>query len=172
VIEFLQQFRLDMVAAMDNELRAARNPPPGTTPSEAPARLLHCAPRSGPTPHFSRCAASSGGAIKIAPFNRYHTVDVMRGVAESGRAGEIALYTGNDDHIVLDLITTFRGLHMVGGLLGHWAVWTCRAVAMLLAVAVANTGPLALELAAAHHAARRASHAPAPARRAPHRHIR
>jgi dihydrodipicolinate synthase/N-acetylneuraminate lyase len=73
-------------------------------------------------------------AIKIAPFNRYHTVDVMRGVAESGRAGEIALYTGNDDHIVLDLITTFRGLRMVGGLLGQWAVWTCRAVAMLEAI--------------------------------------
>ena len=70
-------------------------------------------------------------AIKIAPFNRYQTLDVFRGVAESGRAAEIALYTGNDDHIVLDLITTFQNLRMVGGLLGQWAVWTRRAVDML-----------------------------------------
>jgi len=70
-------------------------------------------------------------AIKIAPFNRYHTLDVLRGVADSGRTAEIALYTGNDDHIVLDLITTFRGLRIVGGLLGQWAVWTRRAVEML-----------------------------------------
>lgn len=70
-------------------------------------------------------------AIKIAPFNRYHTLDVLRGVAESGRAGEIALYTGNDDHIVLDLITSHRGLRIVGGLLRQWAVWTRRAVEML-----------------------------------------
>jgi dihydrodipicolinate synthase/N-acetylneuraminate lyase len=70
-------------------------------------------------------------AIKIAPFNRYQTLDVFRGVAESGRAGQIALYTGNDDHIVLDLVTSFRGLRMVGGLLGQWAVWTRNAVEML-----------------------------------------
>jgi dihydrodipicolinate synthase/N-acetylneuraminate lyase len=70
-------------------------------------------------------------AIKIAPFNRYHTLDVLHGVADSGRAAEIALYTGNDDHIVLDLITSFRGLRIVGGLLGQWAVWTRRAVEML-----------------------------------------
>jgi dihydrodipicolinate synthase/N-acetylneuraminate lyase len=70
-------------------------------------------------------------AIKIAPFNRYQTLDVLRGVAESGRAGEIALYTGNDDHIILDLVTSFRGLHIVGGLLGQWACWTKRAVEML-----------------------------------------
>lgn len=70
-------------------------------------------------------------AIKIAPFNRYYTLDVLHGVAESGRASDVALYTGNDDHIVLDLITTHRGLRMVGGLLGQWAVWTRRAVEML-----------------------------------------
>ena len=70
-------------------------------------------------------------AIKIAPFNRYRTLDVLRGVLDSGRAPEIALYTGNDDHIVLDLITTFRGLRMVGGLLGQWAVWTRRVVEMV-----------------------------------------
>ena len=73
-------------------------------------------------------------AIKIAPFDRYRTLDVLRGVADSGRAAEIALYTGNDDHIVLDLTTTFTGLRMVGGLLGQWAVWTRRAVEMLAAI--------------------------------------
>lgn len=74
-------------------------------------------------------------AIKIAPFNRYQTIDVVRAVAESGRAGEIALYTGNDDNIVVDLLTPFRfggvTVRIVGGLLGHWAVWTRRAVELL-----------------------------------------
>jgi dihydrodipicolinate synthase/N-acetylneuraminate lyase len=72
-------------------------------------------------------------AIKVAPFDRYRTAEVVRAVAESGRASEIPLYTGNDDHIVLDLLTPFRlgegpPIHMVGGLLGQWAVWTSRAV--------------------------------------------
>jgi len=66
--------------------------------------------------------------IKIAPFNRYQTIDVMRAVAESGR--EIALYTGNDDNIVLDLLSEYQGVRFVGGLLGHWSVWTKRAVEM------------------------------------------
>ena len=74
-------------------------------------------------------------AIKIAPFNRYQTIDVVRAVAESGRE-DIALYTGNDDNIIVDLLTPFRfsvnGRHVerriVGGLLGQWAVWTRRAV--------------------------------------------
>ena len=74
-------------------------------------------------------------AIKIAPFNRYQTIDVIRAVAESGR-DDIALYTGNDDNIILDLLTPFRFLvngrpverRIVGGLLGQWAVWTQRAV--------------------------------------------
>ncbi len=78
-------------------------------------------------------------AIKIAPFNRYQTLDVVRAVAESGRAGEIALYTGNDDHIVIDLLTQFRvntidgviNLQFAGGLLGHWACWTRTAVSLL-----------------------------------------
>jgi dihydrodipicolinate synthase/N-acetylneuraminate lyase len=87
-------------------------------------------------------------AIKIAPFNRYHTLDVLRGVAESGRAAEIALYTGNDDHIILDLITTFRGLRMVGGLLGQWAVWTRRAVEMLASIHRDPHAPQWLEAAA------------------------
>jgi dihydrodipicolinate synthase/N-acetylneuraminate lyase len=74
-------------------------------------------------------------AIKIAPFNRYQTLDVVRAVAESGRADEIALYTGNDDTIVMDLLTPFRfggrTARIAGGLLGHWAVWTRRAVELL-----------------------------------------
>jgi dihydrodipicolinate synthetase family protein len=76
-------------------------------------------------------------AIKIAPFNRYQTLDVLRAVADSGRT-DIALYTGNDDQIVLDLLTPFpplgeseRAPRIVGGLLGQWAVWTRRAVEML-----------------------------------------
>ena len=75
-------------------------------------------------------------AVKIAPFNRYQTLDVIRAVAESGRAEEIALYTGNDDNILVDLLTVFEypvngrpvRLRVAGGLLGHWAVWTRRAV--------------------------------------------
>ena len=73
--------------------------------------------------------------IKMAPFNRYQTIDVLRAVAESGRASEIALYTGNDDNILLDLLTTFQfgstKLRIVGGLLGHWSVWTRKAVELL-----------------------------------------
>lgn len=74
----------------------------------------------------------SVAAIKIAPFNRYQTFDVMRAVAESSRAEKIALYTGNDDNIIGDLTTPYRfgkaDLRMSGGLLGHWAVWTRRAI--------------------------------------------
>ena len=74
-------------------------------------------------------------AIKTAPFNRYQTLDVVRAVAESGRAGDVALYTGNDDNIVVDLLTPFRfgrrTVRIVGGLLGHWAVWTRRAVELV-----------------------------------------
>ncbi len=73
-------------------------------------------------------------AIKIAPFDRYQTLDVMRAVSESGRS--IPLYTGNDDNIVMDLLAPYassvggkrRELRMTGGLLGHWAVWTKGAV--------------------------------------------
>jgi len=78
-------------------------------------------------------------AIKIAPFNRYRTLDVVRGVVEAGAAERITLYTGNDDHIVLDLLTPFTvaakgGTSVVrikGGLLGHWSVWVKRAVELL-----------------------------------------
>jgi hypothetical protein len=94
-------------------------------------------------------------AIKIAPFNRYRTLDVMRGVAEADAAERITLYTGNDDHIVLDLVTPFtvvahgrtRTLRIKGGLLGHWSVWVKRAVELLQrihAAVVANEIPAEL----------------------------
>ena len=78
-------------------------------------------------------------AIKIAPFNRYRTLDVVRGVVEAGAADRVTLYTGNDDHIILDLLTPFtvvaNGRETVvrikGGLLGHWSVWVKRAVDLL-----------------------------------------
>ncbi len=76
-------------------------------------------------------------AIKIAPFNRYETIEVARAVWESGRAADVALYTGNDDHIVFDLLTEFRfgptaaPVAIVGGLLGQWAMWTRRAAELL-----------------------------------------
>lgn len=77
-------------------------------------------------------------AIKMAPFNRYQTLDVVRAVVDAGR-DDIALYTGNDDNIVADLVTHYRlqrgkqGVErrIVGGLLGHWSVWTQKAVSLL-----------------------------------------
>jgi len=77
-------------------------------------------------------------AIKMAPFNRYQTVDVVRAIAESGRE-DITLYTGNDDNIVMDLLTPHRfkvggkivERRIAGGLLGHWSVWTRKAVELL-----------------------------------------
>ena len=87
-------------------------------------------------------------AIKIAPFNRYQTLDVVRAVCHSPRRNEIALYTGNDDNIVADLLNPFRFLihgkqiekRFAGGLLGHWAVWTKTAVELLrqIKVCIAN----------------------------------
>jgi dihydrodipicolinate synthase/N-acetylneuraminate lyase len=83
-------------------------------------------------------------AIKIAPFSRYRTIDVVRAVAESGRAHEIALYTGNDDNILNDLLMPFdlggKRMRIVGGLLGHWAIWTKTAVAQLQTVKAASSG--------------------------------
>ncbi|MCK0147206.1 dihydrodipicolinate synthase family protein [Arenibacter sp. F26102] len=78
-------------------------------------------------------------AIKMAPFNRYQTFDVARAVVESGRAEQIALYTGNDDNILVDLMTEFQiqsngeviKKKIVGGLLGHWSVWAKEAVTLL-----------------------------------------
>ena len=77
--------------------------------------------------------------IKIAPFNRYKTFDVVRALCEAGKENEITLYTGNDDNIVQDLITEYkiesngrhRKVRIKGGLLGHWCVWTQKAVALL-----------------------------------------
>jgi len=78
------------------------------------------------------CEIENVVAIKVAPFNRYQTIEVVRVLAESGRAHEIALYTGNDDNLLLDLLTTYRfkdqRIRFAGGLLGHWAVWTKKAV--------------------------------------------
>lgn len=93
-------------------------------------------------------------AVKIAPFDRYRTFDVIRAIGESGRE-DVALYTGNDDNIVGDLITRYpvkaggdrRVRYMDGGLLGQWAVWTKRAVELLQRVQVARAGgPLDPEL--------------------------
>lgn len=78
-------------------------------------------------------------AIKMAPFNRYQTIDVVRAVAHSSRWKDIALYTGNDDNIIADLLTDYvfdvdgeiRRKQIIGGLLGHWAVWTSKAVQLL-----------------------------------------
>ncbi len=82
------------------------------------------------------CATENVAAIKCASFNRYQTLDVVRAAAMSERSGEITLYTGNDDNIVIDLLTEYsfdkngktvkRGFD--GGLLGHWSVWTKKAV--------------------------------------------
>ena len=93
----------------------------------------------GPT--FWRRLAALGNvvAIKIAPFNRYRTLDVVRGVVEAGAEDRVTLYTGNDDHILLDLVTPYRlmrggeavTVRIKGGLLGHWSVWVKRAVALL-----------------------------------------
>lgn len=93
----------------------------------------------------------NAAAIKIAPFNRYHALDVIRAVADSRRE-DIALYTGNDDNIVIDLLTRFRFVvngkpverRIVGGLLGQWAVWTRQAVALLNDCALGVTDELLL----------------------------
>jgi hypothetical protein len=82
------------------------------------------------------CLIDNVIAIKIAPFNRYRTLDVLRGVAAAGALDRVALYTGNDDHILLDLTLPFdlrdKGIttraYFRGGLLGHWSVWTASAI--------------------------------------------
>jgi hypothetical protein len=87
-------------------------------------------------------------AIKIAPFNRYRTLDVVRGVVEAGAADRVTLYTGNDDHIVLDLLVPVSiktggkttVVRIKGGLLGHWSVWVKKAVELLERLQ-AVTGP-------------------------------
>jgi len=82
-------------------------------------------------------------AIKVAPFNRYQTLDVVRAVALSGR-DDIAIYTGNDDNIIIDLLTHYQfdghSVQIVGGLLGQWGVWTRAAVELLNEIKVARRG--------------------------------
>lgn len=82
-------------------------------------------------------------AIKMAPFNRYRTIDVIRAVCDADKEKDVALYTGNDDNIVVDLLTEYRfvtpggaekRLRIVGGLLGQWCLWTRKAVEMLAAL--------------------------------------
>lgn len=96
-------------------------------------------------------------AIKMAPFDRYRTLDVVRGVVAAGAEDRVTLYTGNDDHIVLDLLAPFavrRGDELVtvrirGGLLGHWSVWTKSAVALLYRIhAAIDSGRVDAELLA------------------------
>jgi dihydrodipicolinate synthase/N-acetylneuraminate lyase len=85
------------------------------------------------------CAIDNVIAVKIAPFNRYRTLDVVRGLVAARAEERVTLYTGNDDHIVLDLLSPFavmRGgeevrVRIKGGLLGHWSVWTKSAVDLL-----------------------------------------
>ncbi|MDP3069660.1 MAG: dihydrodipicolinate synthase family protein [Opitutaceae bacterium] len=83
-------------------------------------------------------------AVKIAPFNRYRTLDVVRAILEAGR-DDVALYTGNDDNIITDLLTPFsfggRTRHIDGGLLGQWGVWTRCAVRLLAEIKIARTRP-------------------------------
>jgi len=96
-------------------------------------------------------------AIKIAPFNRYRTFDVIRGMVEAGATDRITLYTGNDDHIVLDLVTPFAittngqttTMRIKGGLLGHWSVWVKTAVDLLARIhATVASGAIPADLLA------------------------
>ena len=78
-------------------------------------------------------------AVKMAPFNRYQTFDVVRAVAEAGKENDIVLYTGNDDNILVDLLTPFKvrtsqgekTIRIMGGLLGHWGMWTQKSVELM-----------------------------------------
>lgn len=93
-------------------------------------------------------------AIKLAPFNRYRTLDIVRGVVAAGAEQRITLYTGNDDHIVLDLLQPFViprdgehvTVHIRGGLLGHWSVWTRAAVEQFTRLRAAQGGSVSQEL--------------------------
>lgn len=96
-------------------------------------------------------------AVKTAPFNRYRTLDVIRGVVEAGAEDRVAIYTGNDDHIVLDLLEPFTSLRngeevrvrIRGGLLGHWSVWTKTAVEQLSRIhAAVDSGDISADLLA------------------------
>jgi len=98
------------------------------------------------------CEIPAVRAIKVAPFNRYQTIDVARAVVESGRAAEIDLLTGNDDNIIPDLLTEFRfvsgSVRFRGGLLGQWAVWTRRAVELVQSIPTCPPAELLAQSAA------------------------
>ncbi|MDR1061494.1 MAG: dihydrodipicolinate synthase family protein [Clostridiales bacterium] len=117
------------------------------------------------------CGIPGVAGVKCAPFSRYQTLDLARGAAASGRAADIALYTGNDDSIVADLLTAYRfgaegcgaggdggksggggkgvEVRFVGGLLGHWGVWTKKAVELLESVRCAlDAGAIPADLLA------------------------
>jgi dihydrodipicolinate synthase/N-acetylneuraminate lyase len=128
---------------------------------EMPVFGFYLQPAVGGVPlpvSFWRRFAAIGNvvAVKIAPFDRYATLDVLRGVLEAGAEGRIALYTGNDDHILADLLTPFALRHagreatlrIVGGLLGHWSVWTHAAVALHARCRAVGAGPIPAELLA------------------------
>ncbi|KQT13023.1 dihydrodipicolinate synthase family protein [Ramlibacter sp. Leaf400] len=96
-------------------------------------------------------------AIKMAPFHRYRTLDVIRGVIAARAEDRVTLYTGNDDHIVLDLLAPFTfprdgqpvTVRVRGGLLGHWSVWTQRAVELLAVIhAAVDAGQVPMNLLA------------------------
>jgi hypothetical protein len=86
--------------------------------------------------------------IKVAPFDRYRTLDVLHGVVRAGRAGDLALYTGNDDHVLADLVSRHEvpvdggtvPIEFAGGLLGQWATWTHRAVELFDQARAARAG--------------------------------
>lgn len=94
------------------------------------------------------CEIDNVVGIKIATFNRYRTLDVVHGLVQARAEGRITLYTGNDDHIVLDLLTPFLvrregetiAVQMKGGLLGHWAIWTRKAVEIFERIRLAADG--------------------------------
>jgi dihydrodipicolinate synthase/N-acetylneuraminate lyase len=100
-------------------------------------------------------------AIKVACFNRYQTLDVMRALVDSGQQDRVSLYTGNDDSIVVDLLSGYRlrgrqgetTIRFAGGLLGHWAVWTRRAVEMLERIVECRRGEIQRALTLLDHAA-------------------
>ena len=95
------------------------------------------------------CEIENAVAIKVAPFDRYKTLDVVRAVADAGAEDRVTLYTGNDDHIVADLMTPFVvpradgpvTLRFRGGLLGHWSVWTKAAVDLLDEIHAVDESP-------------------------------
>jgi hypothetical protein len=128
-----------------------------TVAAEMPLFGFYLQPAVGGVPLSARfwqrfAAIDNVAAIKVAPFDRYATLDVLRGVALAGVEQRLTLYTGNDDHILADLLTPFAvrangrevTVRFKGGLLGHWAVWTKTAVDLLGRIHAAPPGDPAL----------------------------